>query len=527
MADDTSPDIPASTADLTGDMPYTDLGQSGLRRQGEHLYEEWLPDLQGQKAIKAYREMHDNDTIVGAFLFAIEMLLRQIEWTVEPADETEEAKKWAEFVDECLLDMEHTWDDHIGELLSMLVYGWSWFEVVYKKRKGPDSKDSRHVSKYSDGKIGWRKLSIRSQDSLNGWVYDDSDQRFFTFPEGHEPTGALLGMRQLAPPKYDDVVIPKAKSVHYITKSFKESPEGRSILRNCWIAFYRKKRLESIEGIGVERDLAGLPMAGVDAEILKPDATPEQKAMLDAVKRLVANVRRDMQEGIVYPMAYDKEGNPLFKFELLSTAGSRQLDINAIITRYDQRIAMTVLADFILLGTQNVGSWALSKDKSNLFGLAISAWSQSIADTFNRQAISALMQFNKVKPELWPTLKPGDPQSPDLEAFANFLKTAAEAGMPLFPDSELEAHVRRTAKLPEPSEEAEEMFEEQAKVKLEQQKALLEGQQLGVAQLRGDPGAEEGADGQSPQGAPQNPAQGRTGANPGTQEEDDEDPSEY
>ena len=479
---------------------FQEMGASGLRRMGEDVFEEWLPELAGQKAIKAYREMSDNDTIVGAFLFAIRMLMRQVAWEFEPADETEEAQEWADFCNDAIEDMEHDFADFIAEVFSMLVYGWSWFEVVYKIRKGPDETDLSKRSKFTDSKIGWRKFSIRSQDSLNGWVYD-------------EENGDLLGMRQLAPPKYEDKIIPKWKSLHFVTESAKENPEGRSILRNAWIAYYRKKRIEAIEAIGIERDLAGLPMARVNAKAFLPTASAEEKAMLEAAKKLVANVRRDLQEGIVLPSEYDTNGNQLFEFELLSTAGTRQLDISSTITRYDQRIAMTVLADFILLGTQNVGSWALSKDKTNLFGLAISAWSKLVAEAFNRQAVEKLMRLNEVKAELWPKLRPGDPQGPDMEAFANMLKTLSEAGMPLFPDKAMEGHIRRLFKLPEPSPEAEEMFEEEAKLKLEQAQLGIEGQAAAIEQYQagaqdgqeGAGGDEEGADGQSPQDAPQKP----------------------
>ena len=50
-------------------------------------------------------------------------------------------------------------------------------------------------------------------------------------------------------------------------------------------------------------------------------------------------------------MAYD--------LKLLSTGGRRQFDTNAIIARYDARIAMSCLADFILLGHDKVGTLAL------------------------------------------------------------------------------------------------------------------------------------------------------------------------
>ncbi|MGI6498023.1 MAG: hypothetical protein ACOX0U_04265 [Oscillospiraceae bacterium] len=43
------------------------------------------------------------------------------------------------------------------------------------------------------------------------------------------------------------------------TKSRKGSPEGRSILRNAYRSWYFKRRIQEIEGIGIERDLAGFP----------------------------------------------------------------------------------------------------------------------------------------------------------------------------------------------------------------------------------------------------------------------------
>ena len=74
---------------------------------------------------------------------------------------------------------------------------------------------------------------------------------------------------------------------------------------------------------------------------------------------MVKSIRRDEYEGLVLPHG--------FEFELVSTGGARQFDTNAIINRYDTKIAMTVLADFIMLGHQKVGSFALSSDKTELF----------------------------------------------------------------------------------------------------------------------------------------------------------------
>lgn len=97
------------------------------------------------------------------------------------------------------------------------------------------------------------------------------------------------------------------------------------------------------------------------------------------LENMVRGVRGDEREGLVLPGG--------FKMELLSTGGSRQFDTNAIIDRYDTRIAMTVLADFIFLGHQQNGSGALSSDKTELFAMACGAYLDIIAETFNSQGI--------------------------------------------------------------------------------------------------------------------------------------------
>lgn len=56
-----------------------------------------------------------------------------------------------------------------------------------------------------------------------------------------------------------------------------------------------------------------------------------------------------------------------WKLELLSSGGDRQFDTNKTIDRYDTRIAMTVMADFVLLGHQQTGSFALSDNKTHIF----------------------------------------------------------------------------------------------------------------------------------------------------------------
>ncbi len=373
--------------------------------------------------------MANNDEIIFAMLYAIEMLLRQTKFNVEPASSKGVDKDAADFVDSCLNDMQYTWQDTLSEILSFLTYGWSYHEIVYKRRGGR-SKDPRYSSKYDDGLIGWRKLPIRAQDTLSRWQYDPV-------------TDELQGMVQTAPPTYTEVMIPIEKALHFRTRSNKENPEGRSILRGAYRSWYFKKRIQEIEGIGVERDLAGFPIMTAPPEADIWGESEEAQKKLHNAETIVTSIRRDTREGLVVP-----EG---WKLELLSAGGKRNFDTGKIIERYDKRIAMTTLADFILLGQQSTGSFALSSDKTELFGTAMGTYLDIICDVFNTQAIPRLIDLNADHFDGfsdYPTMTHGDVENVDLKALGSFVNQMVGCGA-LTPDGGLEDYLRQAAHLPD------------------------------------------------------------------------------
>ncbi|MDR3149543.1 MAG: hypothetical protein LBT88_05990 [Oscillospiraceae bacterium] len=408
---------------------FLEFGKTGLNRWGGYVYEEFLHELRGRKGVETYREMSENDDICGAVLFAIEMLMRQVPWNIKESSKSTADVKAAEFVYSCMGDMEETWANFISEVLSLLTFGWSYHEIVYKRRMGNTS-NYETWSKYDDGLIGWRKIPIRSQDTLWEWKYDDKDN--------------LLGLIQCAPPTYEQVFVPIEKSLHFKTKSRKGNPEGRSILRNAYQSWYFKRRIREIEGIGIERDLVGLPVmtAPDGADIFNPD-DPDMRVLLARSERIVRSVRRDEREGVVLPFGWD--------FKLLSTGGRRQFDTNAIIERYDNRIAMTVLADFVLLGHEKVGSFALSSDKTELFSVALGAFLDLICEVFNNQAIPRLIDINGDHFKGitgYPELIHGDIETQDLAKLGTFIKDMVGVGA-ITPDEGMEDYLRMTADLPE------------------------------------------------------------------------------
>ncbi len=414
---------------------FSEIGHTGLVQSFGIIDEEFLINLSGNNGIRVYKEMRDNDPIIGAVMMAILNLVRQAEWNIEPWDESASSEADAQFVRECMKDLNVSWCDLISDIMSMIVFGWSYFETVYKIRNG-GMRDTAKGSIYNDGKIGWGKLAIRSQDSLDKWELGER--------------GNVTGMWQRAAPNYTLRLIPEHKSLHFRTSVWKDNPEGRSILRNAYRPWFFKKRMEEVEGIGIERDLNGIPGAYVPPSILRPDATAAEKLTLAAVEEMVKNIRNDSQAGFVLPAMYDEHGNKLFYIELLTTLGRRNFDLNATITRMNLTIATSMLADFVLIGHTSVGSFAMASSKTKVFSTAIGSYLDTISDVFNRVAIPRLMALNGNVTHMIPQLTHGDIETIDLDSLADYLNSLSAGGVDITTEPMLR-HLEAQAGMPDES----------------------------------------------------------------------------
>jgi hypothetical protein len=249
--------------------------------------------------------------------------------------------------------------------------------------------------------------------------------------------------------------VPSSRSLHFRTTARKGNPEGRSVLRSAYRPWYFKRRIEEIEAIGVERDLAGLPMAQVPTQLLRANASPADQALATKLRATVRSVRRGEAEGLLWPLEYDAEGHELYKFSLLASGGTRQFDTNAIIARYDARILLACLTDFLLIGhegTGGLGQSGLSVSKVDLFAQALEAWVDIVQSEFNDHAMPMLAQMNGYPVELAPRLNHDAVKEVDLTKLSTFLKDLAAAGYLMFPDPELEAWLRQVASMPAANE---------------------------------------------------------------------------
>jgi hypothetical protein len=392
------------------------LGVAGDNtRTGQIRADEFIPELRGKNAIRKYREMRDNDSTIGAVMYAAEQVLRDVKLKVEPANDTEEAKREAGFVESIFEDMDHSLDDHIAESLSSLSYGFAWFEVVYKRRVGPTQRSPKKNSKYTDGRLGVRKIACRAPWTVSRFDVEDK-------------SGDVLGIYQDVGYGSGKHYIPTTKSLYYRTTVLNGDPSGRSILRNAYSSYVYLNNLQSIEAIAVERELAGIPVARIPSEYLSSDASAAQSGFVGNLQQILRDVKFNEQGYIITPSdTYpDKDGSPtnirLVDIELMSSNGNRNVDIDPIVRRYQHDIARSVLSEFLMLGGGNNGSYALSKSKTDLFLRALESYIQAIVDVLNKQLVERLWQLNGLNYDLMPCIKAGDVAPHDLREIAAFLR---------------------------------------------------------------------------------------------------------
>ncbi|ODN41229.1 phage portal protein family protein [Piscirickettsia litoralis] len=417
--------------DAKPQTPPAPQGFTGLREVGGRVTEEFLTQLQFPDGITIYKEMRDNDDTVGAALLAIELLIRKVKWKVIAAGVSAQDEARANFLEECRGDLCKPWAEVISEILDFLPFGFSIHEPVYKVRQG---RRGKRPSQYNDNKIGWHDLETRSQDTIIEWIFN-------------EDTEELQGFLQMSPTSGKQCEVDINRVLLFRTTSKKGNPEGRSILRNAYQPWFYKKNLENLEAIAVERNFVGLMKFELPPEYLSYDASPDQKAVVDHLQTLGANIRQNESSYLIMPQQYDRDGNKLFNAELMTCQGTSNVDLSGPINRYAYSISQTMMTEFQQIGKTAVGTSSHAENKIELLKDSISAYLDMIKGVFNSHAIPRLFDLNGDLAEELPTLDYEEVKDIDVAELSTALSQLVPIGV-ISPDESLEETVRESLNLP-------------------------------------------------------------------------------
>ena len=432
----------------TKPQPLAELGDTGLRIQNGTIWEEYLPQLKGRKAVEAYQEMADSP-LCAAFLLLLDLIASRVEWKVKPAKEGDPRSQMeAEWLDGALQDLRVPFTQVVVELLTCVPYGWARSEILYKIRRGPQQDDERLRSDFNDGRFGWLDFEPRSQDSLdwmNGWEWDYE-------------TGQLIGMRQwvqMRPNGRDRFFVPESKMIAAVPRPWKRSPEGRSMFRPGYRPWFYGRKLEDIEALGIERDLTGLLCLSLPPDLMDANAPAHKQAVRRDYERKVSKIRRGQMEGLVMVAEEYGAQKTGFGAKLLNSGGQGRINPDTAIRRHEQRLLMSLLFELQEMGMSKVGTQALGATKWNQMQLAMAGLlDAAIVGPFNAKAIPDLYRLNGVPDEFWPSIEYSSINAPSLEEVGDFLSKLAPTGL-FVPRAEVEEWLLRKLGAPVKSEAPE------------------------------------------------------------------------
>jgi hypothetical protein len=295
-------------------------------------------------------------------------------------------------------------------------------EKVFRKRYKANG------SKYNDGVIGWAKLPIRSQESIEKFIFDKT---------GNNIIGVKQNLSGLGDPysRYssrqdNEVVLPVAKFMLFRQGNHRGDPFGKSPLRQAYLSWRFLTVLEEIEAIGVNKDLTGVPILMLPPQYLSADASPEQKQIRAFYENAIRNMQSGSQAGIILPQAHDPDTRqPLFELKLLSTDGKRSFDIDKIKTYYQNSIYTSLGADGLILGQSNTGSFALASFKSSVMYSAANQMAKIIKDTLEQDLIKHTYELNGWDISRMGTLDYDGLIESDLETYSKYLQRVKSVGL--------------------------------------------------------------------------------------------------
>ena len=410
-----------------------ETGFTGLLTLSGQVMEECSHELRWPEAINTYKRMAKDGAIAPA-LELVEMMIARVPWTVKiPEGYEEQLKDKANFVRQCIDDMDQDFQSFIKQVVSYNRYGFSVHEKVFRYRLREKG------SKYNDGLIGIKKLPIRSQDSIERWYWKNN---------GRELAGCIQNVMlpgvessngwdfvSTSSNQTMEKKIPRKKFLLFRNNPLKDSPCGTSPLNGAWQAWKYKQAYQESEAIAVAQDSNGFKVLYIPPEYMTTDASEDKKEAFEEYKKILSNMHQAKQSGVILPLIVDQDNNKMFELKFESITGQKSYDTNAIINRYTSEILTALFADFLSLGSNGSGSFSLAESKISVVEMAIQSKLDEIKSQLNHDLIKQLFELNGWDTDVLPYLDYGSVGTESLDELGKFIQRVSATGnLPKVPE---------------------------------------------------------------------------------------------
>ncbi|SDC45816.1 phage portal protein family protein [Nocardioides lianchengensis] len=419
MADADAPPSPQMT-----NVPQRELGigDTGATTDWwDSLTLEKVPELRWPTAYGVYDDMLTSPQVAGVFSAVVQTILGT-GWRLDGTGCREDIVQHVardlsvpivgvSDQDDSSLPVEDkfSWDEHVEIAIDeYLRYGHSIYEQ--KAQWGDDNR--WHLAK-----LGWRSGRTITRYNVA------RDGGLISLEQSARPSRGSLTTAVTAKP----TPLPVGRIVVYVRNRRGGNWRGESVLRPSYPAWMMSSRGQRLELILGER--AGAPVVVYEAAQGETDLTKG--------KAIATAVRVGREAGVAIPAGA--------KLTLKGIDGTLP-DLDKVIRRHDERIAGSMLANFLNLGSQSgTGSYALGSTFFNAFVLALQKTAKDIARTASRHVVADLVRWN------WPGERAPclvfDEIGARRDALVQALATLVQAGV-LTADQDLEQFVRAAIGVP-------------------------------------------------------------------------------
>lgn len=380
--------------------------------------DEYNTALQGRDGIEIFNKMRKNDPDVHAALLILEMPIINAEWTVEPPFEpTPRELEVTEWVEKAVFDLvSQDFDSILRMALSMLAFGFSVSEKIYRF----DENGFMYVFRHAP----------RLQSTIWEWLFDENEM-----VEGFKQkifSGKFIG----------DYIIPRWKTMMFINRQEADSPKGQSILRAAYKPWLHKEKFEKYQAMQAMRHGVGIP------KITAPKKyTPKDK---EVAVSLASNLRSHQQSYAFLPEGWD--------VDFMDQGSNKFLDLLPIIKHRGEQIGLSVLANFLYLGSTAHGSMALGKNLSSIFLKNLEGTANYIGSVLDREWIwdMVMINFPDITRDRAPKLKPSGIVTEEMKEFAESVSSLYNSKA-LTPQDEDEDFIREKINFPAKNREDEDV----------------------------------------------------------------------
>lgn len=413
---------------------------------GFTIYSGWLQTrekdsrLNGTQRYITYSDILANTTIVAAGVRYFVNLVAKATWTVQPADESTEAEAMAEKIEDIMHNMTTPWSRVVRRTSMGRFYGFSIQEWTMKTDE-------------ETGELVYMDIEPRPQRTIEQWDTDES--------------GTVNGVVQRSPQTQEYIYIPRGKTIYFVDDTLDDSPEGLGLIRHIVSTASKLQRLELLESWGYERDLRGTPVVrGPLAELAKMVTSgqitqAQADALVNPLETWAKNALKGKETALFIDSAtYRGTGENQtvsntyqWDAELLTGDGGPHAEVAQAIERLNREIARVLGVEQLLLGGDGRGSLALSRDKTQSFGLMVDSTLRELTQLYERDFLDPLFELNGWDKALKPTFKTSQAQYRDIEQITQALVDLAKAGAPLSPDDPAVNEVRDLIGLSDAPEE--------------------------------------------------------------------------